>query len=61
MIARQEKGRQQGWQPKYPLGESNPCLLDENQVSWATRRRGLVRGAYLSRQLTPVKEASGTA
>lgn len=24
----------------YPLGESNPCLLAENQVSWATRRRG---------------------
>src|SRR5262249_25650535 len=25
---------------KYPLGESNPCPLAENQISWATRRRG---------------------
>ncbi len=24
----------------YPLGESNPCPLAENQISWATRRRG---------------------
>ena len=26
--------------PKYPLGESNPCLRTENPMSWATRRRG---------------------
>jgi hypothetical protein len=26
---------------EYPLGESNPCPLAENQISWATRRRGL--------------------
>src|SRR5436190_20546816 len=28
-----------------PLGESNPCPLAENQISWATRRRG--RGRIL--------------
>ncbi len=43
-----------GWQRtgafmQYPLGESNPCPLAENQISWATRRRGPV-GVSLSRE-----------
>src|SRR5690606_4229478 len=28
---------------EYPQGESNPCPLAENQVSWATRRWGRCR------------------
>jgi hypothetical protein len=34
----------------YPQGESNPCPLAENQISWATRRWGRLRttGDYAS-------------
>ena len=28
----------------YPQGESNPCLQDENLISWASRRWGLFAG-----------------